>query len=90
MGDQNDLGQLHHGAMSILSQHVTVNFHRFHSLCLKVHCGTLLFNDVKSQHGAHVCNCHSTKGRALYCRLNYATASVNVALGQLLSVMVTV
>ena len=46
---------LTHGALSILSQHMTVNFHRFHSSCpKKLHYATLFFNGAILQGSIHV------------------------------------
>jgi len=73
-----------HSALSILSQHTTVNFHRFHSFCPKE---TALRNVVLRwcylvEEGPCFrprC-CHSTEGKALYCTwLNSSTGIVNTA-----------
>ena len=46
---------LTHGALSILSQHTTVNFHRFHSFCpKKPHYTTLFFDGAILQRTVHV------------------------------------
>jgi len=46
---------LTHGALSILSQHTTVNFHRFHSFCpKKPHYATLFFDGAILQRSVHV------------------------------------
>jgi len=46
---------LTHGARSILSQHTTVNFHRFHSFCpKKPHYATLFFDGTILQRSVHV------------------------------------
>ena len=46
---------LTHGALFILSQHTTVNFHRFHSFCpKKAHYATLFFDGAILQKMVHV------------------------------------
>ena len=46
---------LTHGALSILSQHTTVNFHRFRSFCpKKPHYATLFFDGAILQRNVHV------------------------------------
>ena len=46
---------LTHGALSILSQHMMVNFHRFHSFCpKKPHYATLFFDGAILQRSVHV------------------------------------
>ena len=46
---------LTHGALSILSQHTTVNFHRFNSFCPnKPHYATLFFDGAVLQRSVHV------------------------------------
>jgi len=46
---------LTHGALSIVSQHTTLNFHRFHSFCpKKPHYATLFFDGLILQRRAHV------------------------------------
>jgi len=46
---------LTHGALSILSQHTTVNFHRFHSFCpKKPRYVTLFFDGAILQRSVHV------------------------------------
>ena len=73
---------LTHGVLSILSQHTTVNFHRFHSFCLKKpHYVVLRWcNLAKERPRFRPRCCHSTEGRALYCtRLNSSTGIVNTA-----------
>ena len=43
-----------HGALSILSQHTTVNFHRFHSFCLKKPHYATFFDGAILQRSVHV------------------------------------
>ena len=74
---------LTHGALSILSQHMTMNFHRFHSFCPnKPHYAVVFrwFNLAKERPCFCPCCCHSTEGRALYCTwLNSSKGIVNTA-----------
>jgi len=75
---------LTHGALSILSQYTTVNFHRFHSFCPKQtalrHVVLRWCNLAKERPCFRPRCCHSTEGRALYCTwLNSSTGIVNTA-----------
>ena len=45
---------LTHGALSILSQHTTVNFHRFHSCPKNPHYAMLFFDGAILQRSVHV------------------------------------
>jgi len=73
---------LTHGALSILSQHTTVNFHRFHSCPKKPHY-VAFFDGAILQRSIPCFRprcCHSTEGRALYCTWpNSSTGTVNTA-----------
>ena len=73
---------LTHGALSILSQHTTVSFHRFHSFCpKKLHYATLFLDGAILQGSVKVfapVAATRQKGRALYCTwLNSSTCIVN-------------
>jgi hypothetical protein len=72
------------GALSTLSQHTTVNFHRFRSFCPKENA--LRHVVLRWCNLAKECPCfcprccHSTEGRALYCKwLNSSPGTVNTA-----------
>jgi hypothetical protein len=82
------------GAPSILSQHTTVNFHRFHFFCpKKPHYATLFFDGALAKECP--CSrprcCHLIEGRVLYCKWrNSSTGIVKYrAICQPLSVPVT-
>jgi len=73
-----------HGALSILSQHTTVNFRRFHSFCPKKtalrHVVLRWCNLAKERLCFRPRCCHSTEGGAVYCTwLNSSTSIVNTA-----------
>ena len=75
---------LTHGALSILSQHTTVNFHSFHSFYpKKIALRHVVFrwcNLGKERPCFRPRCCHSTEGRALYCTwLNSSTGTVITA-----------
>jgi hypothetical protein len=68
------------GALSILSQHTTVNFHRF--LPKKPALRHIVFrccNIAKKRPCFCPPCCHSTEGRALYCKWLDSTGTVNTA-----------
>src|SRR5215469_3791462 len=73
---------LTHGALSILSQHTAVNFHRLQSFLPKVTALRHVFlrwcHLAKERSYCRPRCCHSTEGRALYCKwLNSSTGIVN-------------
>ena len=63
---------LAHSALSILSQHMTVNFHRFHSSCpKKPHYAMLFFYGATLQRSVHVfALVAATRLKAEHCTAN--------------------
>jgi hypothetical protein len=73
-----------HGALSILSQHTTVNFHRFHTFCPKKPHNATFFDGAILQRRIHVfALVAGTRAKAERWRRQYC------AMHQLLSVPVT-
>jgi hypothetical protein len=75
---------LTNGALSTLSQHMTMDFHWFHSFCpKKPHYVAVVLrwcNLAKEHPCFRPRCCHSTEGRALYCKwLKSSTGIVNNA-----------